>query len=158
MRGKVTMSKKLAGEMIVEINAQTDIVVARQAGREMIRDLGFGLADQTRLATAISELVRNVLQYAGKGVCVLTDQSDRQTLKLRVEVEDHGPGIADIEQALTDGFSTGNSLGAGLPGAKRLVHEFNIESQPGHTKVVLVISKQRLEGSMKQQRYRSGRG
>jgi len=125
----------------IEIKVEADIVAARRAGREMARQLGFGSADQTRLATAISELARNVIQYAGEGVCLVTDESDQNASKIRVVVEDHGPGIPDIEQAMTDGFSTGGGLGAGLPGARRLVHEFEIESQPGHTRVTIGMSR-----------------
>ncbi len=131
-------------ERRVEIKVESDIVAARQAGRDMARELGFGSADQTRLATAISELARNVIQYAGEGVCVVTDELDRNTFGLRVTVEDHGPGIPDIEKAMEYGFSTGRSLGAGLPGAKRLVHEFNLESEPGHTMVTIAMVRRRL--------------
>ena len=131
-------------DMRVEITVESDIVAARQAGREMARTLGFGSADQTRLATAISELVRNVIRYAGEGVCLISDQSNDRESKIKVVVEDHGPGIPDVEAAMTDGFSTGGGLGAGLPGAKRLVHEFSIESRPGFTRVSMVMRRRRL--------------
>ena len=127
----------------VQIRQQADVVLARQAGREAAKELGFGLADQTRLATAISELARNVVQYAGAGQCIITDESDEEFIKIRVVVEDHGPGSPDIERALRDGFSTGNGLGAGLPGTKRLVHEFRIESKPGHTRITVGMRKRR---------------
>ena len=130
--------------MRVEITTESDIVAARQAGREMARALGFGSADQTRLATAISELVRNVVRYAGEGVCLISDESDDRESKIKVVVEDHGPGIPDIDAAMTDGFSTGGGLGAGLPGAKRLVQEFDIESEPSLTRVNLVMKRRRL--------------
>ena len=131
-------------DMRVEITVESDIVAARQAGREMARTLGFGSADQTRLATAISELVRNVIRYAGEGLCLISDQSNDRESKIKVVVEDHGPGIPDVEAAMTDGFSTGGGLGAGLPGAKRLVHEFSIESRPGFTRVSMVMRRRRL--------------
>jgi len=127
----------------VQIRQQADVVLARQAGREAAKELGFGLADQTRLATAISELARNVVQYAGAGQCIITDESDEEFIKIRVVVEDHGPGIPDIERALRDGFSTGNGLGAGLPGTKRLGHECRIESKPGHTRITVGMRKRR---------------
>ena len=127
----------------VEIKDSGDIVRARQAGRETARALGFGSADQTRLATAISELTRNVIQYAGTGVCVIIDASDESTIKIRVKVEDQGPGIPDMEQATRQGYSTGGGLGAGLPGTKRLVQEFDIESTPGHTVVTIVLCRRR---------------
>ncbi len=128
-------------ETSVEINVEGDIVVARSAGRELAREIGFGSADQTRLATAISELTRNVIQYAGSGVCTVIDESADETAGIRVTVEDHGPGIPDVEQAMADGFSTGGGLGAGLPGTRRLVHEFHVESEPGHTKVTIAMAR-----------------
>ena len=131
-------------EKRVGIKVESDIVAARQAGREMARELGFGSADQTRLATAISELARNALQYASEGTCVVTDESDQNMLRIRVVVEDYGSGIPNIEKALENGFSTGGGLGAGLPGAKRLVQEFDIESQPGYTKVTIAMVRRRM--------------
>ncbi|MCD6118763.1 hypothetical protein J7K50_02885 [bacterium] len=89
----------------VELKQSIDIVAARQASREMVRELDLGKADQTRLATAVSELARNVIQYAGEGVCVVTDESDNKTDVIRVVVEDHGPGIADVDKALESGFT-----------------------------------------------------
>ena len=127
----------------VAIEAEGDIVVARRAGREVARQLGFRSADQTRLATAISELTRNVVQYAGTGACLITDESDQSMIRIRVVVEDHGPGIPDVEAAMMDGFSTSGGLGAGLPGARRLMQEFCIESRPGHTKVAIALARRR---------------
>ena len=134
----------MMAEHTIAINGANDIVTARQTGREMARELGFGTADQTRLATAISELVRNVCQHAESGVCVMTDVSDSQMAKLRVVVEDHGPGIADLDAAMTEGFSTSGGLGLGLVGVRRLVHEFDIESKPGHTRVVITMVQRRM--------------
>ena len=128
-------------ETTVEINVEGDIVVARSAGRELAREIGFGSADQTRLATAISELTRNVIQYAGSGVCTVIDESADETAGIRVTVEDHGPGIPDVEQAMADGFTTSRGLGAGLPGTRRLVHDFHLESEPGHTKVTIAMAR-----------------
>ncbi len=128
-----------ASQIKIEIKAHSDIVSARQAGRQMAYKLGFGSADQTRLATAISELTSNAIRYGGGGVCIVTNQSNQSTKKVQVVVEDHGPGIPDIEQAMKDGFSTGGSLGVGLPGSRRLVHEFDIESKPGHTRVTIAM-------------------
>ena len=127
----------------VEIKGSGDIVPARQAGREIARELGFGSADQTRLATAISELTRNVIQYAGTGLCTITDKSDKSTISIMVTVEDTGPGIPDVDQALEQGYTTGGGLGAGLPGTKRLVQEFDIDSAPGHTVITIVITRLR---------------
>jgi len=131
-------------EMVIELKTKGDIVAARQAGREMARELGFGSADQTRLATAISELVRNVIQDAGGGVCLVTGECKQHETRIQVVVEDAGPGIPDVEEAMAHGFSSGEGLGAGLPGARRLVQEFDIESQPGHTKVSIAIARPRL--------------
>ena len=130
-------------ERRIEIKVESDVVAARQAGRDMARELGFGSADQTRLATAISELTRYVIEYASKGVCVVTDEPDQNTIRIRVEVEDHGPGIPDIEKAMEYGVSADRDGGGGLPGAKRLVQEFDIESQPGQTKVTIAMVRQR---------------
>jgi len=129
----------------VQIRVESDIVAARLAGRDLARQLGFGLADQTRLATAISELTRNVIQYAGTGTCTITDVSDDTVVKVRVVVEDNGPGIPDISKAMEQGFSTSRGLGAGLPGTKRLVHEFDIQSRPGHTRVTIAMARPRAQ-------------
>ena len=128
-------------EQTIAINSNRDIVMARNTGREMARTLGFSSTDQTRLATAISELTRNVCQYAGSGVCIITDTSGPDMVRLRVVVEDQGPGIADLAAAQTAGFSTGGGLGLGLPGAERLVDTFEIDSAPGHTRIVMSISR-----------------
>ena len=130
-------------ETTVEIATESDVVAARHAGREMARQLGFGSAEQTRLATAISELARNVIQYAGTGVCTVIDESGPDVLRIGVVVEDNGPGIADVQKAMAEGFSTSRGLGAGLPGAKRLVQEFEIQSEPGHTRIVVAVSRRR---------------
>ena len=130
-------------ETAIELKAETDVVRARQAGRELAREMGFGSADQTRLATAISELARNVIEYAEEGTCLISDESNERGTRIQVVVEDNGPGIADLEQAMTHGFTSGGGLGVGLPGAKRLVQEFDIESWPGHTRVTIAISQQK---------------
>lgn len=122
------------------IENEKDVVLARSEVRALARDLGFGVANQTRLATAISELTRNVLNYAGTGRCNLTDESTTDLLSIRVVVEDEGPGIDDIDKAMEDGFTTGGSLGAGLPGTNRLVDEMTVESRPGHTKIEFTMS------------------
>jgi len=131
-------------EKQIKINNGLDVIRARQAGREMAREIGFGSADQTRLATAISELTRNIIQYAGEGVCKISKISDQNKTGLFVLVEDKGPGIPDLENAMKDGFTTGKGLGAGLPGTKRLVTSFDIESQPGHTKVTIELCRRKI--------------
>jgi serine/threonine-protein kinase RsbT len=131
-------------EKVVDIKAEGDVVLARQAGRELAREAGFGSADQTRLATAISELVRNVIQHAGEGVCQVVYESDEDWARIRAAVEDHGPGIPDIDKAMTEGFSTARSMGVGLSASSRLVHEFDIKSEPGHTVVTVAMFRRKL--------------
>ncbi len=130
-------------ESRVEIRGSTDVVTARRDGRDMAKALGFGSADQTRLATAISELTRNVVQYAGSGFCLIENASSLDFMEIRVVVGDSGPGIPDLGEALRDGFSTGGGLGAGLPGTRRLVHSFDIISEPGNTRIEITVRRRR---------------
>ena len=132
----------VARSEMVPIRHDADVVMARRSGRDMAKKIGFGTADQTRLATAISELTRNVIKYAGDGECAIYDESNPTLNRIRVVVEDHGPGIPDIEIAMTDGYTTGGTLGAGLPGTRRLVSEFDITSRPGLTRVEIAMEKQ----------------
>ncbi|MTW21427.1 anti-sigma regulatory factor [Allochromatium palmeri] len=125
------------------IRSTLDIVTARHAARELCERLGFGKADQTRLATAVSELARNVIQYAGVGTCLIEDESDAHSRRIQVRIEDQGPGIPNLELALTDGYSTSGGLGAGLPGTRRLTDVFQIESVPGSTRVTIALVKPR---------------
>lgn len=128
---------------IVEIRSQSDIVVVRQKVRALAVELKFSLVEQTKIVTAASELARNILDYGNGGTATLeTIQQERQT-GIRLCFEDQGPGIADIELALQDGYTTGKGLGLGLGGAKRLVSEFEIESEPGKGTRVTVIRWQR---------------
>ena len=124
------------------VSTDRDIVAARAAGRDLARAAGFGITDQTRFATAISELARNVVRHASDGSCaLLRDRLDAATIRIRAVVEDNGPGIPDIALAMEDGYSTARGLGAGLPGTRRLMHEFAIESRPGHTKVSIGLTR-----------------
>ncbi|MEB0133727.1 anti-sigma regulatory factor [Actimicrobium sp. CCC2.4] len=127
-------------DAVVDICTTADIVVARRLTRQLAACLDFGSADQTRLATAVSELTRNVIEYAGRGTCHISDASDAGFNSIMVVVEDHGPGIANVAQAMQDGYSTSGSLGAGLPGTRRLVDSFMIESRPGLTRVTISMS------------------
>ena len=115
-------------------------MVARNEVRQLAGALGFRPIDQTRLATVTSELARNVVKYGGSGRLIAqpTARGDGRD-GLRLIFEDTGPGIADIEAAMRDGFSTGRGLGKGLPGSKRLVDEFQIESEPGRGTRVTVV-------------------
>lgn len=127
----------------IALHTQADIVAARRHGRELAMALGLSTVDQTRLATAISELARNALQYGGGGVCHIEDHSDMRDLRIDIRVEDAGPGIAEIDLAMVDGFSTGGGLGAGLPGTRRLMSEFSIVSRPGNTVVRAALIRNR---------------
>jgi serine/threonine-protein kinase RsbT len=108
-----------------------DVVAIRQAVREWAISCGFSLVDQTKIVTAASELARNAVLYAGGGTVRLEALNDGARRGLRLVFQDRGPGIADVAQALKDGFTTGGGLGLGLGGARRLVNEFDIDSRPG---------------------------
>jgi serine/threonine-protein kinase RsbT len=121
----------VTGGARVTINRDVDIVTARQIGRQMAAEAGFSGSDLTMIATAISEVARNIVEYAERGEVRLEMASKHGRKGIVVVASDDGPGIADIEQAMQDGFSTGRSLGLGLPGARRLMDEFEIVSEPG---------------------------
>jgi len=125
-------------EIRVAINSDQDIVGARQKGRSLAAQLGFSPADATLIATAISELARNIVSYARKGEIRLQAVQNATRQGIVVTAADEGPGIPDVLQALRDGFSTSGSLGLGLPGVRRLMDEFQISSQPGHGTTVTV--------------------
>lgn len=115
----------------VHISSETDILTARQAVREAASQLHFGVTDTVRIVTAVSELARNIVRYAGSGTmqCFLLNHGAKVGIEVRFE--DHGAGIPDVNLALQPGFSTSNGLGLGLPGAKRLTDEMEIESEIG---------------------------
>jgi serine/threonine-protein kinase RsbT len=118
-------------ELLVRIAGEADIVTARQLGRQLAADNGFSSTDQTLIATAISEVARNIIEYARRGEIVLSALEQRGRRGVKVIARDDGPGIADTELAMRDGYSTGNSLGLGLPGAKRLMDDFELASTLG---------------------------
>ena len=122
-----------------EIHASEDVVMVRQAVRQRAVELGFNLVDQTKIVTASSELARNTLDYGGGGTLLLQTVQNGSKTGLHLTFEDQGPGIPDIQQALKDGFTTGGGLGLGLGGARRLSHEFEIQSEIGQgTRVTMV--------------------
>ncbi|MDT5123209.1 MAG: serine/threonine-protein kinase RsbT [Acidobacteriota bacterium] len=124
----------------IALENDQDIAVARTQVRALAAALGFRALDQTRLATVASELARNVVKYAGRGRLIAQPTEDSNGRQgLRLIFEDQGPGISNIEEAMGEGFSTGRSLGLGLPGSKRLVDEFKIESVAGHSTRVTVL-------------------
>jgi serine/threonine-protein kinase RsbT len=126
----------VAHDFVVDVSHPDDIVIARQAGHELARQLGFSLTDVTMIATAISEIARNITSYAGKGEVRVGVQYRDGRRALVVRAEDDGPGIGDVERALEDGYSTGSGLGLGLPGARRLMDRLIVESTPGEGTVV----------------------
>lgn len=125
------------GEMT--IGNENDIVMARKTVREVASGLGFGVTDVTRIVTAASELTRNIYLYAGSGVMRWRIINDSHPLRgVELIFEDHGPGIADIEQAMQPGYTSGKGLGMGLPGSKRLMDELDIHSAPGEGTTVKI--------------------
>jgi serine/threonine-protein kinase RsbT len=118
------------------IDRDGDVVTARQRGRAMAQQVGFSGSDLTIIATAISEIARNIVLYARRGEVIVSPVTQGSKRGLLVVARDEGPGIPDIEQAMRDGFSTGKSLGLGLPGARRLMDEFEIVSETGKGTVV----------------------
>jgi serine/threonine-protein kinase RsbT len=125
-------------ETRVGIEADTHVAAARQKGRVMATLMGFSSAEATIVATAISELARNILMYARRGEIILTPVVDGNRPGLVITARDEGQGIGDVRRALEDGFSTSGRLGVGLPGVKRLMDEFDIASTPGRGTMVTV--------------------
>lgn len=123
-----------------------DVIEARRIAREIAKQIGFGLADQTRFVTAVAELAHNALKHAGSGKMQFFDECNAKWNRLRVVVEDQGPGIAKIEDLLSDEFySERNVMGLGLPGVKRLATEFHIRSTAGRTYVEIALVRLRHE-------------
>ena len=118
-------------EVRVAIQREADIVLARQAGRQLAAQLGFSSTDQTLIATAISEVARNIVVYANEGEIVLTRADEGGRVGIQVQAIDTGPGIDNKDLAMRDGYSTKNSLGLGLPGARRLMDDFYLDSEVG---------------------------
>jgi serine/threonine-protein kinase RsbT len=118
-------------EVRVAIKREADIVLARQAGRQLAAQLGFTSTDQTLIATAISEVARNIVVYANAGEIVLTRAEEGGRIGIQVQAIDTGPGIDNKDLAMRDGYSTKNSLGLGLPGARRLMDDFALDSEVG---------------------------
>ncbi|HEY7426796.1 MAG TPA: anti-sigma regulatory factor [Gemmataceae bacterium] len=121
------------------IRSESDIVLARQLARKWSAELGFSLVDQTKIVTATSELARNTLIHGGGGAVRLESLSEGARKGLRLTFEDQGPGIANIELAMRDGYTTGNGLGLGLSGSKRLMSEFDLMSRVGEGTRVTVV-------------------
>ncbi|MBI3622137.1 MAG: anti-sigma regulatory factor [Nitrospirae bacterium] len=121
----------MANDMQVGISTSADIVTARQRGRELASELGFSGSDLTVLATAISEVARNIIEHAKEGEVILEPTHNGSKQGILIIASDRGPGIPDVDRALQDGYSSGKGLGLGLPGAKRLMDEFKVVSEVG---------------------------
>lgn len=129
----------MAQAVELPVRSQEDVVSIRQITRSQAVAIGLSLIDQTKFVTAASELARNTVIHGGGGTARIEIIENGQRRGIRLTFEDQGPGIRDLEQALRDGFTTGNGLGLGLGGARRLAGEFNIESVPGQgTRVVIL--------------------
>ena len=144
----------VADDVRVRIAADADIVEARGAGRALAARLGFSRTDATLIATAISEIGRNILAHAGRGEVSIAATTDAHLLGIEVVARDRGPGIADVDRALSEGYASGNGLG--LPGAKRLMDEFSIETEVGRGTTV-TMCKWRERDELERLRESSGR-
>lgn len=123
---------------VLPLKSEHDIVLARQAVRKLAQELGFSLVEQTKMVTAASEIARNTVIYGGGGTMTWEMLVDGGKKGLRLRFEDKGPGIPDLDLAMTDGWTSGTGMGMGLTGAKRLVNEFDLDTRPGEgTRVTL---------------------
>jgi serine/threonine-protein kinase RsbT len=125
-----------AGVTRVPIAADLDVVTPRQVGRRIAEEVGFSGTELTLIATAISELARNIVEYAGSGEMLIGATHEAAGTGLSIEARDEGPGMADVDLAMQDGYSTGQSLGLGLPGVGRLMDEVQIDSVEGRGTMV----------------------
>lgn len=130
---------KILSTEVVPVQEERHIVTARSRVTALAKKIGLGLVDQTKVTTAASELTRNIVKYAKKGDVRIEEIEDNGRAGIRVIFTDQGPGIPDVGAAMTEGFTTGKGLGLGLPGSKRLVNEFEINSVPGSGTVVTII-------------------
>jgi serine/threonine-protein kinase RsbT len=121
----------MADELRIPVTADVDVVTARQRGREVAAQAGFSSGDQTVIAAAISEIARNILNYAKRGEVLLSVVTNGDRQGVIIVARDQGPGIPDVQRALEDGYSTSGGLGLGLPGARRLMDDFDVTSSVG---------------------------
>jgi serine/threonine-protein kinase RsbT len=121
----------VADDLLIPIAADTDVVTARQRGRDLAAQAGFSSGDQTVIAAAISEIARNILNYAKRGEVAMSVATNGDRRGVIIVARDQGPGIRDVARALEDGYSTSGGLGLGLPGARRLMDEFDVTSTVG---------------------------
>lgn len=129
----------MTNQSCVKIVTEWDIVAARQIGRNVAKEIGFGSVDQARITTAISELARNIYLYTEEGEICIKKINELNKKGIKIKAIDNGPGIADLRKVMEDGYSTSGGLGAGLPGVKRLMDEFNIVSHIGEGTEVTAV-------------------
>lgn len=147
----------MGDEIRVPIVSDSDMVPARAEGRALATQLGFSRTDATLIATAISEIARNIVVHVGRGEIVLQPLYENDRYGVLVVAKDTGPGINDIDAALDHGFASGKGLGLGLPGARRLMDEFEIASEPGKGTTV-TMTKWRIRDELERLRERRARG
>lgn len=143
------MNARESTEFLVPIEGESGIVNARSQARDIARELGFGMVDQSRIATAVSELTRNIVRYAsgGRGEVVIREVAGPADQPgIEIVVSDEGPGIADIEFAMREGVSSSTGLGMGLPGTRRLMDEMKIESGAGRGTIITIRKWRRRSG------------
>ncbi|WP_235837858.1 anti-sigma regulatory factor [Chitinasiproducens palmae] len=133
--------------MTLPVRTQDDLVIARREVRRWCERIKFSTIDQTKVVTAASELARNMLIYGGGGELHFAELQDGLKTALRLVFDDQGPGIADVTQAMVDGYTTGNGMGLGLSGAKRLVNEFDLVTAPGAGTRITIVQWKRLSTS-----------
>lgn len=124
--------------MKAELKTVDDIIISRSAIKDMAKEIGFGIVDQTKIATAVSELARNIVSYAGSGVLNVEAITNDNRRGIEIVCKDRGPGIEDVDLACKDGYSTSKGLGMGLPGSRRLMDEFHLESEKGKGTTVTI--------------------
>ena len=134
----------MADELRIPVTADVDVVTARQRGRELAAEAGFSSGDQTVIAAAISEIARNILNYAKRGEIQLSVVTNGDRQGVIIVARDQGPGIPDVQRALEDGYSTSGGLGLGLPGARRLMDDFAVDSAVGKGTIVTMKKWRRM--------------
>lgn len=139
MNPKLWMMKIVRNKDTIQIVKEQDVVLFRNRVKEFAIKIAMGIVNQTKLITAASELVRNMLKYGGGGMVLIESVTEDRNTGIRLTFADKGPGIIDIDMAMKDGYSTGKSLGMGLPGTKRLVNEFAIKSEPGKGTTITIL-------------------
>jgi len=130
---------KVIKSFIKPVNTRGDIIKVRESGRTLAKEAGFSCNDQTFIATAISEIARNIIEFANKGEIEIGLVNNNQKHGILITSRDEGPGISDIKLAMMDGYSTGNGMGIGLPGAKRMMDEFELLSQVDVGTTVMMV-------------------